>query len=296
MPDIEWVSLPGGRVVVATAQDAWVHRPRFGDPWGDLTRPMTGPGSADTTRRLLDGALAAAATRRGPPTPPADADAWVFRLISLYVTTRATPPRMARVAERFEAEGREALAAWARGKVIDEHGHDTLALRDLAALGYDAEALVAAVQPRRAAAVVACFDRLVEAPDPIGTLGYAYALERLAANRTRAYVDGVQAMLGDVRATRCLRVHSAAGSDVDHVDDLVDAVAPRTAEERRRVALACHETARILFDPALVEPLGAGWVARIAPFRAGATSASDAPASPAASPTHHPSHHPENAP
>ena len=227
---------------------------------------MTGPGSPATTRRLLDGAIASAGTPSGPLVPPQGVDAWVGRLISLYHTTHPTPSRMRIAAQRFADAGRDALAAWAAEKVVDEHGHDRLALRDLEALGYDADALVRAVAPRRAVALIRQFDAFVHAPDPIGCLGYAYALERLAAERTEAYVQQVQASL-PVDATRCLRVHSAAGSDASHVDDLVAVVAGCDAASRAAVAVACHTTARILFDPSLIEPVGPSWTARSLLYR-----------------------------
>jgi hypothetical protein len=265
-PHVEWVSVAPDRVVVATSAGAWHHRLRPGDPWEAFAEPMTGPGTPETTRNLLDGALASAGRRSGPLVAPQGVDAWVGRLISLYHTTHPTPGQMRVAASRFAAAGREPLASWAREKVVDEHGHDRLALRDLEALGYDAAALVGALVPRRAAALVAMLDAYVRAPDPIGCLGYAYALERLAAERTEAYVSAVQASL-PVDATRCLRVHSAAGSDVSHVDDLVAAVAGCSAPERVAVAVAVHATALTLVDPSVCEPVAPAWAARALPYR-----------------------------
>ncbi len=246
-------------VVVATPQRVMLHRPRLTDPWDGYSSPMTGAGHPVTTRGLLDGAIASATSEKSLPKPPSSLLGWVWRLVSLYHTTHATPRLMAAAAERFAAAGREVLAAWSREKVREETGHDTLALRDLAALEFDAAALVASVVPRRAGALVDWFEQLVHgASDPIGCVGYAYALERLAAERTPDYVARVQASLGTpVDATRCLRVHSAVGADVAHADEIVALVAGLTAPERTAVAVAAHRTARILFDPGLTEPVDA---------------------------------------
>lgn len=250
---IEWAEVAPGRVVVATADRAWVHAPVFTGQPDPFAIAMDGPGSLATTRRLLDGAIGAAG--RGAPRPavgPALTPArWAWRLAGYYRTTHATPLLMAAAAERFAAAGRDALAAWARDKVREETGHDRLALRDLAALGYDSDRLVEHLAPPTAAALVRYFEaRVREDDDPIGCVGYAYALERLALERGADDIAAVEAMLPPgVVATRCLRVHSATGSDAAHVEDIVRLVAGLAAPERARVARACYETAAIYCTP-----------------------------------------------
>lgn len=245
--DLTWARIAPGKIVVATSTRAFLHEDTsaFGGPF---SIPPEGPASLAATRFLLDGAVGAA--QREGPAPPRRAltlAGWVHRLAGYFHTTHATPPRMIEAAERFEAEGRAALAAWALGKSRDERGHDELALRDLASLGYDARALVTAHVPETAAALVDFFTACVRGPgDPARSVGYAYALERLAATRTMAEVRAVQAVLPKgIDATRCLRVHSAAGTDADHVDDIVTLVAGLSHDERERITQAAYETTRI---------------------------------------------------
>jgi len=245
---VEWACLTPGLVVAATPERAWLHRPDACDPDDPFARPMEGPGSLPTTRRLLEGALGAAqqsvpATGARPRMTPAR---WAWRLASYYQTTHATPTLMAEAQRRFAAAGRRELAEYAALKVEDEGGHDDLALRDLRALGYDAEALVAAHQPPTAARLVEYFTALVRADDPAGCVGYAYALERLAIATGRDYIRQVEAALPPgVYATRCLRVHSSLGADVSHVEDAVSVTARLPAADRIRIAQAAYETSRL---------------------------------------------------
>ncbi len=265
---MEWAEVEPGYIVVATGDRIWLHTPVFNGQPDPFALPMEGPGSVETTRQLLDGAIGAAGRRKPSQapslptspapqqTPPGGAPSltparWAWRLAGYYQTTHATPRLMAAAAERFAAAGRDALAAWARDKVRDEAGHDRLALRDLDALGYDAARLVDALVPPTAAALVRYFEaRVLEDDDPIGCVGYAYALERLALERGARDIAAIEAILPHgIVATRCLRVHSAVGSDAAHVDEAVRLVAQLTAGERTRVARACHETAIIYCTP-----------------------------------------------
>jgi hypothetical protein len=268
LPGIEWVSLANGRVIVASSERSWVTAAR-----GPFAAPMTGPGSVPTTGHLLDGAARtgwAAAPRAsfvtmGPqaapnpgaqraPQPPLTVARWAHRLCGFYRTTNATPRLMREAAERFARAGRGALMEWALTKAREEQGHDTLVLRDLSALGYDAEAVALAIVPEGPAALVQYFERCALSEDPIGAVGYAYALERLALEVDEGYIAAVEASLPrGVMATRCLRVHSAAGSDRKHVQETVELVATLSARERAQVAIACHETATICYGAAPLE-------------------------------------------
>lgn len=248
---LEWAAVAPGTVVVATADAAWLHRPDLlsGDAF---STPMHGPGTKATTKNLLDAAVGAAqraAVRPSAP-PPLTPARWVYRLSGYYQTTHATPRLMAEASARFRASGREALARWAESKVRDERGHDELALRDIRAMGYDAEAVVNTLVPTTAAALVRYFTSAVRATDPIGCVGYAYALERLALGQDAGYVKRVEALLPKgVTATRCLRVHSAAGSDARHVDETALVVSGLDAPERAQIALACYETTALCYSP-----------------------------------------------
>ena len=78
----------------------------------------------------------------------------------------------------------------------------------------------------------------------IGVIAYAHTVERLALTLDAAAVDAVRAVLPPgSRAIRCLRVHSAIGSDVSHVSDNIRLVATLPAAERAAIALACRRVA-----------------------------------------------------
>lgn len=250
-----------------------MHRPGPGltDPF---VRPMQGRGSPETARRLLDGLIAAARPARPATRPPLSLHRWAWRLAGFYQTTHATPPTMAAAAEKFRTSGDLALAAYCDAKVRDEGGHDRLALRDLQALGYDADGLVEAVVPHTAAALVTWFTELLQPARPVGVLGYAYALERMAMTVDASYLRAVEALLPPgVRATRCLRVHSALGSDADHVDDIIDVMQQIDATDRVAIGRACFRTAQILFhSPPEGPPSDEAIAAATRPFlRQGAT-------------------------
>jgi len=256
----EWAAVTPGTVVVATAARAFLHRSDIPGE-GAFSTPMQGPGSPATTRNLLDAAIGAgqrAAADRlerpgelRPDPPPMTVHRWAWRLAGYYWTTHATPRLMTEAAARFAAEGRGALARWAERKVADERGHDDLALRDLRALGYSAEAVVAALVPETATALVRYFTDCVRDADPVGCVGYAYALERLALTRGRAYLERIESILPrGVDATRCLRVHSSAGSDARHVDETVSLASGLSPAERTRIAVASYETTILCYLPA----------------------------------------------
>ena len=257
--EIEWAQLTAETVVIATSERAWLRRLDAFDSDDPFAQPMRCVGSLATTRNLLDGAISAAQQIAREAVSPKGARPqltearWVWRLAGYYHTTHATPRLMAEAAERFAAAERHALARYALEKVRDESGHDELALADLRALGYCAEAVVVELVPPTAEALVDYFTRCVRAENPVGCVGYAYALERLAVTNGRDYIRQVEAALpAGVRATRCLRVHSAASADAKHVEDALEVTAGLPAEDRRLVARACYETALI----ACVSPSG----------------------------------------
>lgn len=248
--DLEWARIAPDKVVVAAADRAFLHTPGGPGEMDGFARPMQGPGSLATTRNLLDAAIGAgqrALPRKAPP--PLTPARWAWRLAGSYRTAHATPGLMAEAAARFEAAGQTLLARWAEQKAQEERGHDALALRDLTALGYDADRLVEALVPPTAAALVRYFTDAVRGDDPVRCVGYAYTLERLALGQTAATIARVQAMLPPgVLATRCLRVHSEAGSDARHVEETIAVVAALGARDRAQIALACYETAVLCYD------------------------------------------------
>jgi hypothetical protein len=154
---------------------------------------------------------------------------------------------MRRVAARFAELGRGDIAERCLRVAVEEQGHDRLALDDLDALGYDGEALVERLKPKRAVDLVALLTRYAESGHPIACFGYAYALERSALFDTEASIAAVERFLpAGVEATRCLRVHSAAGADADHTPEAAAFIASLPAPERAIVLRAVHETASLM--------------------------------------------------
>ena len=242
---IEWAEVAPGTVLMATADEAWLHRLAPLDPFA---RPMEGPGSVGTTRALLDAAIGFFQHRRLAKTAPAlTRDGYVERLLGYYHGGHATPPLLRRAAERFEAGGRPDLVAWARATAEDED-HDHFALADLAELGFPPEVVVRLPCPPFMAALIAYFEACVNGPEPMSCLGYIYALERSSSLIQGSYIDAIDRLLGPgLNATRCLRWHSSLGAEPAHVDRLLGTVASLAAEDRSCVVRAVHGTSRILF-------------------------------------------------
>lgn len=249
--DFEWARISSDTVVVATTNRSWVYRIPVGgeDPFAQR---IVGSNTVATTQKLLDGAIAAAnATILLNRRPPALTRArWLWQLAGSYYLTRSTPQLMEEARERFATAGRVRLAQWAAHKVREERGHDQLALLDIQSLGYKAEAVVEALAPPAALALVDYFTRSVQAIDPIECVGYCYTMERLVLGIGEEFIQAVEALLPPgINATRCLRVHSSVGSDAEHTKETVEIVAGLSAKERASVAVACYKTALLYFSP-----------------------------------------------
>jgi hypothetical protein len=252
-PDLtlaEWAQIAPDKVIVATETRAWLYQSRS---TGDrFTQPMSGAGSILTTRKLLDGAIAAAQrTVNSHVRPPAlTATRWVWRLAGAYHLCHVYPPLIEKAAKKFAEADRYVLAQWAIEKAQEETGHDLLALRDIQALGYDAQAVVKILVPPAAKVLMDYFTRSIQDNDPIDCVGYSYTMERLAMGVDEGYIQKVEKLLpSHTKATRCLRVHSSVGADAEHVEETVEMVAELTAKERVRIARACYETALMCFSP-----------------------------------------------
>ena len=248
--DVEWAQISPGTLIVATADRSLLCQ---SDSVEDrFTQPMNCPGSIATTKKLLDGAIAAAkyAVNSQVRPPALTTNLWVWRLAGLYHQTHPIPPLMEEAALRFEKLGHFFLAQWATEKAKEEAGHDLLALRDIKSLGYDAEAVVKVLVPPSAKALTDYFARSIQDLDPIDCVGYAYTMERLALGIDERYIQKVKALLPpNVQATSCLKVHSSVGSDVNHTEETVEMIAQLTSPERARIARACYETALMCFSP-----------------------------------------------
>lgn len=119
--------------------------------------------------------------------------------------------------------------------------------------------------------MVAYFAACADGDAPVRVLGYACALELASSRVSEAMVDDVERSLPEgVRATRCLRVHSAIGSDIKHVAEAAAFIATLPSEERTLIAQACFETAAIMNTRHSDDRPSAGWLTkRLAPFTAG---------------------------
>ncbi|OYD96384.1 hypothetical protein CDG76_06165 [Nostoc sp. 'Peltigera membranacea cyanobiont' 210A] len=201
------------------------------------------------TQKLLDRAIAYAwhTVKSDRKPPKLTRIRWVWQLAALYHLTHSTVPLMEEAAQRFSTAGHRCLAQWAAQKAREERGHDQLALLDIQAMGYEAEAVVEALVPPVAKTLLDYFTRSVQTSYPISCVGYSYTMERLAMGIDENYIQAVEALLpSNIQATRCLRVHSSVGSDVEHVDKTIEMLAGLT-EERACVAIACYDTALLYF-------------------------------------------------
>ena len=246
----EWAQIATNKVVVATSDRAWLYKPRSSSD--RFARPMEGVGTLATTGKLLDTAIAAArcAIKSDVRPPALTSTRWIWRLAGLYHLCHPIPRLIEKARQQFTAAERWNLARWAAQNAEEEAGHDLLALKDIQSLGYDPNAVVKALVPPASKILIDYLTRSVNDSDPIDCVGYAYTMERLALGVNEQYIKDVEALLPQgVKATRCLRVHSSAGADIDHVAETVEMVAELSAAERTRVAIACYETALLCFSP-----------------------------------------------
>ena len=247
----QWVQIGGGETLVASRKGAWVQSPQAAalELWGSM--PPSHAGTVETTRQLLDGAIAVASRGEAPLQDwPPTALRWALALVDQWYTAHHSVGLLPVALERYESVHRPELARFARRKLQEEAGHDRLPLADLHALGYDAQATVQRVPPGRTARdLVRLARECVGGPRPVGFFGYIYALERrvieIGSEALRA-LDG--ALPCGVEAASGVRAH-AAEFDRQHVEELVDFVAGLPAGDRTEIALICHRTAAISCSP-----------------------------------------------
>lgn len=233
---------------------AWMHQANDVQNNDPCAGQIVNTCSIRTTQKLLDGAIASARQNIASTNTRASNLSylhWIWQLAGLYHLTHFSPQLLEEAAQRFAAVGHTNLAQWARQKAREERGHDQLALLDIQSLGYSAEAVVKVLVPPTAAALVDYFTRSVQTQYPINCVGYSYTMERLAMGIGETYIQAIEALLpSSVQATRCLRVHSCVGSDVEHVQETIAIVAGLACEERVYIAIACYETALLYFRSA----------------------------------------------
>ncbi len=249
----EWVNVTGDVSIIARESgEVWFHTP--GDTKEGIdpfAAPMTGAGSAGSTVGLLDGALnlgfAEIEKRLARPDPTLAG--YIVALAGAYHTSVDTPRNLRRAASRFNELGRPEVAAYLEERAREETGHDRLALKDLQALGVPGERLVANFIPEGIKPLCQRFDALCAQDYPIGSIGYSYCLERIAALKQKSDIETVQALCPDgVDATRFLRSHSSLGSEVTHVEETIGFVASLPANDRIRVVQETYQSALIMAE------------------------------------------------
>ena len=175
-PRTVFVSLSNGNFLVPDCSPLGV-----GSPW--LTTMAPNP-SISSTRALLAAAFYAALKEQQEAGGGCDSELTlpgvILNLIGSYHTTHATARLLPVAADRFRALGRLSLVDFLEKKIREESGHHRLALMDLRALGLPAERLVAAIKPSMIVNLLNYFEAVAYAADPMGAVGYSYALERNA--------------------------------------------------------------------------------------------------------------------
>ena len=226
-------------------------------PWEQAPRNehIAACGNEQTTRQLMAGVFYAAMSHAAA-NETANAIAapvrslllhHVHRLSWAYQTTHATPPIMRAVAASIRERQQDDLAAHCLTVAEEESGHDALALMDLAALGLPAEQLVSDYKPASSLQLVALFQQLAQSAEPASVLGYIYMLERVVLFTTEAHIAAVEnALPPGVNATRCMRVHSAVGSDIGHVEQSLVVVAGLPAADRAAIARTAFTSTLLL--------------------------------------------------
>ena len=174
---------------------------------------------------------------------------YIVALVGAYHTSVDTPRNLRRAASRFEELGRPEVAAYLEARAREETGHDRLALKDLRALGVPGERLVANFIPEGIKPLCKRFDELCAEDYPIGSTGYSYCLERIAALKEKSDIESVQVLWPDgVDATRFLRSHSSLGSEAAHVDETIEFVASLPADDRIKVVQETYQSALIMAE------------------------------------------------
>jgi hypothetical protein len=249
----EWVEVASGISIVARESgEVWFHTAsgRNGDA-DPFAMPMTGAGAVGSTVGLLDGAInlgfARIEERLARPEP--SLIAYAVALVGAYHTSVHTPRNLRRAASRFNELGRPEVADYLEDRAREETGHDRLALKDLNALGLPGERLVANFMPEGIKPLCERFDELCAQDYPIGSIGYSYCLERIAALKQKTDIEKVQAMCPDgIDTTRFLRSHSALGSEAAHVEETIKFVASLPPNDRIGVVRETYESAVVMAE------------------------------------------------
>jgi pyrroloquinoline quinone (PQQ) biosynthesis protein C len=249
----EWVNVTDDISIIARESgEVWFHNRSTDKGQVDpFAAPMEGAGAKGSTVGLLDGAINLAFSRieNRLARPELTLAGYIVALVGAYHTSVDTPRNLRRAARRFEEQGRPEVAAYLEERAREETGHDRLALKDLRALGVPGERLVANFLPEGIKPLCKRFDELCAEDYPIGSIGYSYCLERIAALKEKGDIENVQALCPDgVDATRFLRSHSSLGSEAAHVDETIEFVASLPADDRIKVVQETYQSAAIMAE------------------------------------------------
>jgi hypothetical protein len=245
-PTTEWVVVPDNTAVIASETgEVWFLELDPGDETSPFAKPMTGKGTRGSTGALLNGVVSLGFGRNaGDNLHSASLPRYVFDLVGSYHNSRRTPGHFLQAAKRFREIDRPDLAAYLETHAREETGHERLVLKDLRALGLPAERIVENLFPEGIKPVWEFFDRLTAADYPIGSIGYSYCFEYTAALKKEPEVDALAALSPPgIDASRFLRTHSGLGSEVSHVDDMVDFIAGLPVTDRIEIVKVAYDTA-----------------------------------------------------
>jgi len=225
----------------------------------------------ETTRHLLDGAIAAAERAAAPYVRPwpMTRTQWEWQLIGQWYTAHHSVALLPELIERFRDDGRTDLAAFTRRKLHEESGHDQFAVESLSAIGYDSDALVRAVAPPPDAAAAVEYARAcAHGGAPVEFLGYAYALERRVIRISPEAIASVDALFDPgIDATAGIRAH-AGELDTDHVEEFIAFAAELPAADRAQMALGSYRTTELACAaPPGGDPDETDLAGRLEPFR-----------------------------
>ena len=247
---IEWVVVGDDTSIIATASgDLWFQTLDDVRDISPFAHPMTTEGRPKTTALLLNGAIALWFGEDGCELQESAATLpkFVFNLVGAYHNSSRTPGHFRQAAQRFREIDRPEIAEYLEVHAKEETGHDRLVLKDLRALDLPAERIVENLMPEGVKPLCDLFDRYSSSDYPIGCIGYSYCFESTAALKQQEDVDAMQALCPKgIDATRFMRTHSALGSEVDHVDDLIAFIAALPAPDRIEIVRATYETALLI--------------------------------------------------
>ena len=259
-PVTEWAKVAGDTVIIARdAGEVWFHR--FGNPEAEalpFARPMTCKGAQRSTVGLLDGAIRLAFERTDdqPAKPDPSLIRYIYSLVGAYYTSKDTPRNLLRAAERFKEIGRIEVTRYLEMRAREETGHHRLALKDLYALGLPAKQIVANCIPVGIKPLCDLFDDFCVQDYPIGSIGFSYCSERIAAIKPQAEVEAVKSLFPHgVDATRFLRSHSSLGSEVSHVEETIEFVSELPASDRIQIIQATYKSAVLMAERRRLESI-----------------------------------------